>query len=45
LITTEEVAEKVHILDTFVESDAESDTLSERLRRIDAYNDEVHGGS
>lgn len=28
-----------------MESDAESDTLSERLRKIDAYNEDVHGDS
>lgn len=40
----EETAEKVDIPDTCVESDAESDTLSEKLRKIDAYNDGDYGG-
>jgi hypothetical protein len=29
--------EKVHIPDSFDDSDAESETLSDKLRRIDAY--------
>jgi hypothetical protein len=41
----DDTVEKVHILDSFVESDAESEALSERLRKIDAYNDEEQGGS
>jgi hypothetical protein len=41
----DDIAEKVHIPNTFVESNAESETLSERLRKIDAYNDEEQGGS
>lgn len=41
---SEDNAEKVHIPDTFVDSDVESDTLSEKLRRIDAYNDEMRTG-
>jgi hypothetical protein len=37
-------AEKVHILESFDDSDPDSETLSERLRSIDAYN-EVGQGS
>lgn len=37
--------DKVDIPDTFVESDAESDTLSEKLRKIDAYNANTHADS
>lgn len=36
--------EKVNIPDTFDDSDAESDTLSEKLRKIDAYNGDGQGG-
>lgn len=32
-------AEKVHILDTFEESDAESEKLSERIRKLDGYGE------
>lgn len=31
--------EKVHILDDFHESDVESESLSDKLRKIDAYYD------
>ena len=37
-------AEKVHIPDSFDESDADSETLSDKLRHIDAYT-EVGQGS
>lgn len=40
-----EQADKVHILDTFEDSDAESETLSERLRKIDACDDNNQGNS
>lgn len=33
-------AEKVHIPDSFVDSDDESDTMSDKLRNIGAYGDE-----
>lgn len=39
----EETADRVHIPDNFVESDTKSDTLSEKLRRIDAYNEDIQG--
>jgi len=35
----------VHIPDHFDESDAESETLSEKLRKIDAYHEVGQGGS
>lgn len=34
--------EKVHIPDSFDESDADSETLSDKLRGIDAYADVAH---
>lgn len=40
-----ELVEKVHIPDNFEESDAESETLSEKLRKIDAYSDMNQGTS
>lgn len=41
----EDEEDRVHISDHFEESDAESETLSERLRKIDAYNGENQGTS
>jgi hypothetical protein len=41
----EESADRVHIPIDFGESDTESDTLSEKLRKIDAYNEDIQGGS
>lgn len=41
----EESADRVHIPTSFDESDTESDTLSEKLRKIDAYNEDIQRGS
>ena len=40
-----EQADKVHTLDTFEDSDVESEMLSERLRKIDACDDNIQGNS
>jgi hypothetical protein len=37
--------DKVHIPETFDDSDAESETLSEKIRRIDGYGDLGQGSS
>lgn len=38
-----EQSEKVHIPDTFEDSDADNESLSDKLRRIDAYNETGQG--
>jgi hypothetical protein len=40
-----DTAEKVYIPYHFDESDAESETLSEKLRQIDAYQENEQGGT
>lgn len=41
----EDLNDKVHIPDSFEDSDAESDTLSEKIRRLEGYGDLGQGGS
>lgn len=45
IVSVEDQGEKVHIPDSFDDSDAESDTLSEKIRRLEGYGDLGQGGS
>lgn len=45
VVTCAAPAEKVHIPDTFNDLDAESETLSDKIRKLDGYGDVGQGSS